>query len=349
MQYNEFLIKVYRYLENNPHGVFDKVAHHPRDKIGYIHAMLWWAPGCFDAERYFFGCDSGRGMKIMNDLYQKVDFLPLPEIGGKVVTELHHPFMTVQIAIADDSCKYGKRHVYFTFFVVDDGDVRGLYCENYYQKFSKILMESREMDFVENEKLQIYCSHLQKLLKVLWKKIEEDERALQESALPVIEGISEEAAFDEFFALLNFDNQLTADDLQLLKEDWRLIREDRDALMQGFLARGIIEDSEVEFFKGVEADALLQLSFISRFNHYLDDWKFDQSLLCDFISDRIGFPFKGRRSHEIESVRKQLEKETDFSFVDFTNGEDSIHLFVVRKSDRKRLRALGNFLGLILE
>lgn len=349
MMNNELLIKVYNYLKDNPYSVFDKWTYHPKDETKYIHANQWWAPSCFDEQPDFFGCNAQQGMKALNHLFALAGYEPLPEINGVVLTEYHYPFMIVQIGIADAQNQYDKRYVYFFFFISEDGEVRGAYTDGHYQKMTTIIQKAVPLNFDDDPKLSLYYAHLQELLKILWKEIERDDKKLKENALPNVQGITQEEAFDQLFALLNFDNALNYNDLQLLKQDWEYVHHDRDSLMQSFVNRGIIEAVEVATLKHFEIDFLTQLSFRSKFKHYYDDWKFDRELLSDFISENTHFPFNISRRKEIESVRKQLEKETDFSFVDFTNGEDAICLFVVKKQDRKQIQALGNYLGLFLE
>lgn len=103
--------------------------------------------------------------------------------------------------------------------------------------------------------------------------------------------------------------------------------------------------------------------------YYRDDYKIDYDYLSEYISEQIGQDFQvsyeeysktHRQSHQFDRLSDdfitdfkyichKLENESEFTLLHIFSGDDDVNYFVVDKTNKPKLLALADELGLVVE
>lgn len=237
---------------------------------------------------------------------------------------------------------------YISFSVMRLGDdFAYIHCDNVdlEMTYREMIINSRYFDKeTTNEIDKFHFSEFSKFLETVWQQLQTEENK---------ETASDEEMFDELVRLLNYDNYLNEKEVAELKTDWKNINHNRRAFIEKLVDESIFwQEEDLEYLDDYQKDYLLYWAFTEKFDVFKDDWKFGVKELCQFISKKIGEPFKmtfKEVGNDWELVREKLEIHTEYTLLDLASGNDDCNFIVARKDDKYAIYTLAEQVGLWVE
>lgn len=180
-------------------------------------------------------------------------------------------------------------------------------------------------------------------------------------------------AFAEFVILLGYDDDI-AHKMAVLFDS---LIGDRKQFGDFLVKECDYDEKELTYlFKADFNDDYLALNgwvvsylFDNLLEYYHDDYKMDYDYLSEYVSEQIGqvFQVSYQEYNQIHRQNKQfdrlsddfitdfnyichkLENESEFTLLHVFSGDDDVNYFVVDKTDKPKLLALADELGLVVE